>query len=380
MPSQDSKTYAARYRAIRQLPSGSWQARWYDSKRVRHSRTFATERKAKDFLDTVSADRQRGTYLNPRDGRRSLGELADRWIASKTLRPKTEAAYRTIIEHRIKPKFGSIALVDIDALDIQTWAKELHDSGLSAGTVRNTIRVLRQVLDAAVKNRYLIANPARSIAGTDLPSYKPARRTPLTADQVKRLVSAFETDYPAFALLVRFAVDTGMRAGEVNALRWDAVDLPERKVYVRQSVSRVGATNHLNLPKNGEQRVVDIGASLARELRDYADGLPVHPRFVLGAYVWPSASAADEPMAWSRDFYLPLWKATVACAELPADLRFHDLRHTCASLLIAANVPVKVIQERLGHSSYKITMDTYGHLYPKAADVATSVMDQLFGG
>ena len=100
----DRKTYAPRYRAIRQLPSGSWQARWYDSKRTRHSRTFPTERKAKDFLDTVSADRQRGTYLNPRDGRRSLGELADRWIASKTLRPKTEAAYKTIIEHRIKPE------------------------------------------------------------------------------------------------------------------------------------------------------------------------------------------------------------------------------------------------------------------------------------
>lgn len=78
--------------------------------------------------------------------------------------------------------------------------------------------------------------------------------------------------------------------------------------------------------------------------------------------------------------YLPLWKVAVPRAELPADLRFHDLRHTCASPLIAANASAKVIQERLGHSSYKITMDTYGHLYPKAADVATCVMEELFGG
>jgi integrase len=158
--------------------------------------------------------------------------------------------------------------------------------------------------------------------------------------------------------MVRFAVDTGMRAGEINALRWDAVDLANRKVYVPYSVSRVATTNHLNPPKNGEERVIDIGPTLAGALREYPDGLPAHPRFLSSAYVWPSVTAADEPMAWSRDFYLPLWKAAVTATGLSSNLRFHDLRHTCARLLIAANVSVKVIQGRLGHSSYKITTDT----------------------
>lgn len=95
--------------------------------------------------------------------------------------------------------------------------------------------------------------------------------------------------------------------------------------------------------------------------------------------MWPAPGADPTiPLHWGRDFYLRQWKAAVARAELPRALRFHDLRHTCVALLIAADVPAKAIQAHLGHSSFAITMDRYGHLYPNAADVVSVALSRAF--
>jgi integrase len=92
----------------------------------------------------------------------------------------------------------------------------------------------------------------------------------------------------------------------------------------------------------------------------------------------PTGSRFAQPMHWGKDFYLPFWKAAVKQAGLPKTLRAHDLRHTFAALLIAANVPAKAIQEHLGHSSFKVTMDTYGHLYEDSSDKVTDAMSAAF--
>lgn len=413
---------ANRY-AIREQTSGRFQARWYDPDGKRKSKTFATKTEAKKHLDGISADRNRGDYIDPGDAQRTVEEIAELWLNSRNLRPKTEQSYRTILEQRIYPAFAGRAVGSITTLDLVAWITELSLHGkrvghnnkpanaesaraerdaryqeragktqagkpLAPGTVHNAVRVMRQVLDAAVRARYLRGNPAHGLTRDDLPrAHRDTTSTPyLNAAQVERLAVAMEgtSDDPALALLVRFAAQTGMRAGECCGLRWENVDLLRGRITVAESISAVKNGDWCVVPpKNGKTRVVPMPPTLRDALADLAHERAAAGAFAPEMYVWPgpvtpSAAFGTEPMSWGRDFYLRYWKAAVAKAGLPVKLRFHDLRHTCAALLIAANVPAKAIQAHLGHSSFKITMDTYGHLYEDASDAVSNAMNAAF--
>ena len=208
--------------------------------------------------------------------------------------------------------------------------------------------------------------------------------------------------------MIRFMAQTGLRAGEVVALKWGSVDLLRGRVTVRESVSMLKAGEWATVPpKNNRTRIVALTPAMVAELKVHANrhasitypapeserksvgrpgeaGDQMSSAFGATRYLWPSPVTSEaqpygtEPMHWGRDFYLKYWKPAVARAGLPGTLRAHDLRHTCASLLIAANVPAKAIQEHLGHSSFKITMDTYGHLYEDANDTLTSALGAAF--
>lgn len=413
---------ANRY-AIREQTAGRFQARWYDADGKRRSKTFGTKTEAKKFLDNISADLNRGDYIDPNDGRRTFREVAELWFSSRNLRPKTEQSYRTILDQRIYPTFGDRAVGSITTLDIVAWITDLSLHGkrvghnnkeanptsaraardaryrekagkvpsgkpLAPGTVHNAVRVLRQVLDAAVRARYLRGNPAHGLTRADLPkAHRDKTDTPyLTAPQVELLAVTIAevTGDDALALLVRFAAQTGMRAGECCGLRWENVDLLRGRVTVAESISARSAGDWCVVPpKNGKSHVVPIAAALRDALQDLARERTAAGAFSPEAYVWPGPVTAvapygAEPMRWGRDFYLPYWKQAVAKAGLPANLRFHDLRHTCAALLIAANLPAKAIQAHLGHSSFQITMDTYGHLYEDVSDAVSDAMGAAF--
>nr|MBM4732925.1 tyrosine-type recombinase/integrase [Prescottella equi] len=410
--------------SLRELSSGRYQARWYDDAGNGKSKAFGTKTEAKKFLDNIKSDRNRGDYIDPNDARRRFREVAELWFESRNLRPKTAQSYRTILEQRIYPTFGGRAVGSITTMDLVTWITQLSTEGkrighnnkpganpessraqcdarhreragktstgkpLAPGTVHNAVRVMRQVLDAAVRARYLRGNPAHGLTRADLPkAQRDATATLyLSAAQVERLAVATEevSGDAALALLVRFAAQTGMRAGECCGLRWENVDLLRGRVTVAESISTVKSGDWCVVaPKNGKTRVVPMPPALHDALAGLA-----HDRTAAGAfgpemYVWPgsvmeSALYGSAPMSWGRDFYLKWWKQAVAVAGLPAKLRFHDLRHTCAALLIAANVPAKAIQAHLGHSSFKITMDTYGHLYEDATDHVADALGAAF--
>lgn len=404
--------------AIREQTTGRFQARWYDDGGQRRSKTFATRTEAKRFLDNIKADRNRGDYIDPSDARRTFREVAELWLNSRNLRPKTERSYRTILDQRIYPTFADRAIGSITTMDLVAWITDLSLHGkrvghnnkpanaessraerdaryrqragrtpigkpLAPGTVHNAVRVMRQVLDAAVRARYLRGNPAHGLTRDDLPkAHRDTTATPyLSAGQVERLGGAMEdvSGDPALALLVRFAAQTGMRAGECCGLRWENVDLLRGRITVAESISTVSGGDWCVVPpKNGKTRVVPIPPPLRDALAYLAAERAEAGAFSPQSYVWPGPTGADQPMSWGRDFYLRWWKAAVAKAGLPGALRFHDMRHTCAALLIAANVPAKAIQAHLGHSSFKITMDTYGHLYEDASDTVANAMGAAF--
>jgi len=385
--------------SIREQSAGRYTARWYHDASRRRSKTFGTRTEAKKFLDNIKSDRNRGDYIDPSDARRNFREVAELWFSSRNLRPKTRAAYRTILDQRLYPTFADRPVGSITTMDLAAWITDLSLHGkrinhnnkgpadpaksrtvrdaryrqkkmtaastsiagsrslqrgissgapLAPGTVHNSVRVMNQVLDAAVRARYLRGNPANGLTRDDMPKHHRTEVGFLTAGEVERLAEAMyrvvvesksaaaaEADASsratALALLVRFMVQTGMRAGECVALRWENLDLMRGRVTVAESISTLTADEwYIVPPKTNITRVV------------------------------------------------PLWKDAVKQAGLPKTLRAHDLRHTCAALLIAANVPAKAIQAHLGHSSYKVTMDTYGHLYEDSSDKVTDAMRAAF--
>ncbi|WP_326601858.1 tyrosine-type recombinase/integrase [Rhodococcus sp. PD04] len=404
--------------AIREQTTGRFQARWYDDGGKRRSKTFGTRTEAKRFLENIKADRNRGDYIDPSDARRSFREVAELWLGSRNLRPKTEQSYRTILEQRIYPRFADRAVGSITTMDLVAWITDLSLHGkrvghnnkpakadssraerdtryreragrtsagkpLAPGTVHNAVRVMRQVLDAAVRARYLRGNPAHGLTRDDLPkAHRDTTSTAyLSAAQVERLAVAMEqtSGDAAYGLLVRFAAQTGMRAGECCGLRWENVDLLRGRITVAESISTVKNGDWCVVPpKNGKTRVVPIPPPLRDALADLAAERAKAEAFAPEAYVWPGPDGATTPLSWGRDFYLKWWKTAVGMAGLPSALRFHDMRHTTAALLIAANVPAKAIQVHLGHSSFKITMDTYGHLYEDASDHVANAMGAAF--
>jgi integrase len=353
--------------------NGKVQARWYTDDGRRHSRMFPTRTEAKRYLDRVSADRQRGDYIAPEDAARLFRDVAADWLAAKVKRPKTLAGYESLLRNHLLPFFGTLPVGAIRTSHVRRWLAEMQRAGKAPGTVRNAYRVLTPILNRAVEDGCIRANPCGPIRLIDdLPRSRPRRMLFLNAEEVTQLADACPEPW---GTLVQFAPQTGMRAGEIAALRMQHVNLLRREVEVVESISEVKGQLHFVPPKTGEERKVVLSESLTKVLRDYIVRCPAKgPR----DFLFSSPEDPATPIRHNAWFYLKVFKPAVHRARLNPALRFHDLRHTAASLLIAANVPPKVIQEHLGHASFAITMDRYGHLYPDTADAVREAMESAF--
>jgi integrase len=352
---------------MRRLASGRIQYRYHDAEGNRRSKTFANVKEARNAAARTSADLQRGEYIDPRDAARTFDQLADEWLDTLALqRPKTLAGYRGILDKHLRPYFGSRAVGSIRPTDVRKWLASMTRSGSAPGTIRNAYRVLTPILNQAVEDGCIKASPCAPLRRKDLPQSKASEMLFLTAGQVTKLADAMPDHW---GVVIHFAARTGMRAGEINALRMANVDLLRNRVHVRESISEVEGVQHFVPPKTGEERTVTIPPSLSRMLREY---LATQPQKGPRDFLCTDPADASKPVAYTRWFYLKVFKPAVVRAGLDPALRFHDLRHTAASLLIAANVGPKVVQKHLGHSSFAITYDRYGHLYPDEAEQQVS--------
>lgn len=360
----------------------SVEARWYTLTGTRQARRFPldkagdaralarAERAAGAFLDRQNADKSRGSEVNVND-RTRFHEVAARWLATKTGRPKTLAGYESLLRTHALPTFGALPVNRIRVSDIKVWMKKLESAGVAANTRRNAFRVVKQVFDEAVDDAIIATNPCSRIKPRDLPRSLAVRAEmlSLTAAEVQRLVAAAEDRYPSgvgaergptgYGALIEFAAWTGLRSGEIAGLRMRSLDLLHGRVRVRESLSEVGGKMHAVPPKTYEDRDVTLLPPHIPRLRAYLDAQP--PKgpddFV---FTEPDGSQLRH-VGW---FYPRVFKPGVAAAGLPAALRFHDLRHTHAALLIADGWHPLAISRRLGHSTITVTMDRYGHLLP----------------
>jgi integrase len=249
------------------------------------------------------------------------------------------------------PAFGRATLAGIDTLAVREWIAGLVEQGLSPARIRNAHQVLSQVLAAGVEGGRIAHKPA---AGVRLPRIVRHEMHFLTARQVEDLAAAID---PRYGLLVRFAAYTGLRAGELVALRVRHLNLLRGRCEVAESATGVDGRLVWGPTKTYARRMVHLPRFLCEQLGVYLAERPHGPDDLV--FTAPQGGPLRE-----RKFVAVAFKPGAAVVGLPRRLRFHDLRHTCASLLIARGASVKAVQAQLGHASATVTLNRYEHLFP----------------
>ena len=358
--------------SIRQKPSGAWEARYRDGLGRQHAKAFPTKTLARRWAADMEADVRRGEWADPGLGRVTFAEWADEYLRTIVhLRAVTQGDYERALRVHVLPTFDTIPVARIDHVDIRRFIAEKQAEGLAPKTLQRVRLVLRQVLSLAKSAGAIKSNPCD---GLRLP--RPARVEPiyLTADQVEQLAQAAK---PPFDVLVRLAAASGLRPSELCGLRVGRFDLEKGTVEVAEAITVVKGRTEVGPTKNSLRRTVGIPRSVCDDLGAYlaaraeAAGRPLRPdEFVFTA---PMGGPLRRDLLFKR-FIRP----AISRAGLPAGLRLHDLRHTCAALLISLGAHPKAIQERLGHSSITVTIDVYGHLFPSIDRALTERLDETF--
>ncbi len=362
---------------IRRHPNkpDTWQVRYIDpTGRERSKGGFRRKIDAEKYAHHVEAQKQRGEWIDPDRAATSIGEWAGQWIETRThLKPKTLAGYESLLRSHVLPRFGVARLDRIDPLEVEAWVAEMQSAGLSPSRIRQAHQVLNAILKAAVRNRYLPSNPAE---GVRLPRSQKREMLYLTAGQVEKLAHAISEPYGALVYVLAYG---GLRWGEAAALKRRRVDVLRSRIEVAESLAEVGGRLSFGSTKNHRSRFVTVPASVRDLLNDYlGQHVARQPDALvftaLGHLDRPHDPGAGQPLRHSN-FTRRVWKPAVCEAGLPDGLRMHDLRHTCAALLIAEGAHPEHIKRHLGHSSITVTMDTYGHLYPDAEEALSERLD-----
>ena len=316
-------------------------------------RSAATFAEARVLRSSLLADVARGEFRE--SSRARLEDYARDWVrtyqgrTSRGIRAETILEYERDLELHVLPVLGRRRLSEIEQRELKALARALADKDLSAATVRVVMAPLRALFATAVEEGLLRTNPAAGLRlGGGRTADPAAKRRALDEDQLAKLIS--ETP-ERWRLLIRFLAQTGLRVGELIALRWEDVDLEGRRVSVHRRLYR----GRLDAPKSDYGvRQIPISRRLAADLALHRDGAfdehsvfagpegrALRSEFVLRSIVKPAASAAGVPWAG-----------------------VHTLRHTCASILFRSGRKAKQVQIVLGHHSPAFTLATYVHLIP----------------
>ena len=346
---------------IAKRPDGRWRARYRDSAGREHSRHFKRKVDAQRWLDEVTTAVTTGMYVDPGRSRITVGEWSRRWLETKVdLKPSTRARYEGLLRVNVLPRWGEIRLADVTHEGVAAWIADLTASGLSAATVRQAHRVLSLTFSLAVRDGRLARNPADHVP---LPRAAKHEKVFLTVDQVERLADAAGE----YRLVILFLAYTGLRFGELSALRVRRLDLMRRRAEIVEAVAEVGGRAVLSTPKSHQVRSVPIPRFLVDELAQHVAGQNPDD------FVFTSPRGGLLRLQNFRHTVFDRAARTTGLDRLTP----HGLRHTAASLAITSGADVKVVQQMLGHASATMTLDLYGHLYGDRLDEVADRMDAL---
>ncbi|MGI8475082.1 MAG: tyrosine-type recombinase/integrase, partial [Thermomicrobiales bacterium] len=363
---------------IRERVDGRWEALVSLPNGKRKSFFGKTRKEALDKLRAALRDLDAG--LDIAAGTQTVGDFLDRWLADvvePSVRPSTHRGYESVIRCHLKPAFGHVRLTKLTPQHVQNLLNDQSKAGLAPRSVQLTRATLRRALSYAVKWSLVPRNVATLV---EPPRTIRTQVHPLSAEQARHLIEATKDHRPG--PVIHLAIASGLRQGELLGLGWDDVDLAGGSLTVRRSLQRMNGTPRLVEPKTGlSRRTVNLPASAAAMLRAHQD----RERFERQAAgdAWERGPALVG-LVFTNSTGAPLHCTSVTHtfhdllegAGLPRQ-RFHDLRHCCASLMLASGEHPRVVMETLGHSQISLTMNTYSHVMPAAQRDAADRLDAL---
>lgn len=344
----------------RDAATGKTKPRWVSG--------FPTRKAAREARDAARYANHRGTYVAPKD--LTVGEYLDLWIAAHEveLKPSTAKSYRDNIDRYLRPALGHERLQALSPSRLSLFFRNLYERGgkggkpLSPRTVEFARAVLRRALQDAVLDRHIEVNP---VVGTKRPRTVKPKHTTWTGEQLRAFLER-QTGGDRWAALWELAAGTGMRRGELLALRWSEVDLEAGVVRVERSLTQIRQERVYGTPKNHEKREVALDGRLVSTLRAWRKAQ------LAERLAWGAAYAGTEDLLFTwedgrpvlPDYVTRVFGRTYRELDLPR-ISFHELRHTHATLLLRAGVPVHIVAKRLGHKDPSVTLNFYADAIPE---------------
>lgn len=348
-----------------------------DGKRKRKVIYGKTRKEVSEKLKIALRDQQQGFPIAVE--RQTVSQFLDKWLQDSvkpTVRSKTYDSYGQIVRLYIAPALGKIQLAKLSPQQVQAFLNAKLESGLSPRTVQYCHAILRRALGQAYKWAQVPRNVATLV---DPPRVRRHEVQPFTPDQARAFLASIQGD--RLEALYTVALSLGLRQGEALGLRWSDVDLERGMLTVRMALQRVGGKLQLVEPKTERSRrtlrlpQVTLAALKAHRVRQLEERLLAGAQWQDSGLVF--TSTIGTPMEPRNAFRR--YQEALSRAGLP-HFRFHDLRHTAATLLLAQGVHPRVIMEILGHSQISLTMNTYSHVVPALGDEAATRMDRALGG
>lgn len=333
---------------------------------------------ARNRRDEMRVDARRGTLARP--GAETLAAYLARWIEHRQsigkVRPKTADVYRGYVRRVVAPRIGSMRIADVRPVHLQRVLDEALAGGLAPRSVVQVHRILHAALRQAVRWQVLAANPEDGV--TPPKTEQPRLRVP-SAEEVARLIAATRREYRA---AVAVAAATGLRRGEVLAMRWDAVKLDDGGSSLRVEGTLQRTPDGLVvLPPKTERsrRTVPIPPSLVTMLKSLRGDqlerrVKAGPAWRDGGYVFDRGDG--RPV--DPDTFGDAFRAARDVAKLEG-VRLHDLRHAWASLQIEAGTDARTVSDLLGHATVGFTMQTYVHPNGDQRAAAAATVERLLG-
>lgn len=359
--------------SVHKLPNGRWRGQ-VSHEGHRLSKVCATQRECLEWVRKNRNQIDDGmTYTSTQ---LTLKEYMQGWLtnAKATKRPTTWVHYEELNRLYISPNAGRIKLKDLRAEHIQGLYNKLLEENIGVHTIRKTHALLHSALQQAVKIGSINQNPASNVD----PPRKPTREMAiLTESQVSQMLVAAKGH--RWEALYHLAIVTGMRESELLGLKWTDLDWSRKYLKVERQLQRPGGNGvEFSPPKTGYgKRSLALGEITTEVLRAHYEGqqserLAAGENWEEYGLIFTTSNGTPiHQRNLQRDF-----KALLKRAGLPP-IRFHDLRHTAASLMLNHDVPVIVVSRRLGHARTSITLDVYGHLLPSMQAEAAELIDEL---
>ena len=340
---------------------------------------FDTKKEAEKAMTAKLQEIHSGLYVEP--AKETMESYMTTWLADKAsqVRPSTYRGYAWLINRHIIPGLGRIKISDLRPQHLQTFYRNLQkqEKPLSNRSILHTHMILHEALDRALKWGLIARNVADAV---DPPRPETKQNRIWTPEDVRRFLEANEKEDPRFFAGFVLGIMVGMRKGEILGLRWSDIDWKQSVAHINQSLTWVnGGPRFLEPKTDRSRRAVALSPETIEVLKKHrshqaperllygqayqeydlvlcrVDGRPVHPRTFDAA-----------------------WYRALDRADVPR-IRFHDLRHTHASLLLAQGVHPKIVSERLGHSTINVTLDIYSHVLPGLQkEVANQFDDVIF--